>query len=258
VIASPFDTLADGYDRDFTGTRIGRWMREAVWRRCDVLFAPGAHVLEINCGTGEDAVHLAHRGVRVTATDASAAMVVRARAKVEAAGCASLVDVRQCRIEDVGPALGQFDGVLSDFGGLNCVDDLPAAAARLASVVPAGGRALCCIMGPCVPWEWAWYLAHGDRRRAMRRLHPGGTTWRGVTIRYPSIRQARRAFAPGFRVTRVSALGAVLPPPFAERWVQAHARTAAWCERLERATETWWPLPWCADHFVMELERRWA
>lgn len=253
--ALPFDELAADYDRSFTGTRVGRWMRAAAWRRCDVLFAPGSHVLEINCGTGEDAVHLAGRGVRVTATDASDAMVSEARRKVGNAGLESRVEVRRLAIEQLGPEMGMFDGLLSNFGGLNCVDDLPAAARGIASVVRDGGRVLVCVMGPRVPWEWLWFLARGDLARAGRRLRDGGATWRGLTIRYYTANDVRGAFAPAFRVTRVSALGAIMPPPFAESWTLAHPRMAGAFEKLERALETTWPLPALADHVVVELQR---
>ena len=46
----------------------------------------GERVLELNCGTGEDAVHLARRGVRVLATDNSPRMLAAARSKIARAG----------------------------------------------------------------------------------------------------------------------------------------------------------------------------
>ncbi|BCS31748.1 methyltransferase [Luteitalea sp. TBR-22] len=250
-----FDGLAADYDRAFTQTRIGRWMREATWRRCDALFPAGARVLEINCGTGEDAVHLGRRGVRVVATDASPAMVTVARRKVEDAGLESVVEVALRPIEAIGDDLGAFDGVLSNFGGLNCVGDLAAVATRLAGVLRPGGRALLCVMGPRVPWEFAWFAIRGDLARARRRRR-GGVTWRGMTIHYYAAADVRAAFAPGFRVTRTWALGAVMPPPFAEAWAVTHPRLSAGLARLERRLETAWPLPSLADHVVVELERR--
>ena len=50
-------------------------MRGATQRRLEARFSAGHRVLELNCGTGEDAVFLARRGVRVLATDLSGAMV---------------------------------------------------------------------------------------------------------------------------------------------------------------------------------------
>lgn len=255
--AAPFDSLAADYDHSFTASAIGQRMRAAVWRRLDVAFRPGERVLELNCGTGEDAVYLGSRGVAVLATDSSPAMLAVARAKVDRERLAGMVEVTRLPIENLAkqrPA-GAFDGVLSNFGGLNCVGDLVGVARGLAAMTRPGGRVLLCVMGPAVPWEWAWYLAHGEPRRAARRLGSGGAQWRGLTVRYPSIGEVRRSFAPHFAQRRVSAVGALVPPSFAEPWAARHPRLLAALDRLERSVETAWPLPWLADHFLIELER---
>jgi SAM-dependent methyltransferase len=75
ALAEPFDSVALDYDRLFTirllAKRSGLRYREQI-ERC---FAPGSHVLELNCGTGEDALALARSGVRVSAYDASPEMI---------------------------------------------------------------------------------------------------------------------------------------------------------------------------------------
>lgn len=259
--ATPFDSIAADYDASFTASAIGQRMRVAVWRRLDAAFGPGDRVLEMNCGTGEDALHLARRGVRVLATDKSAEMLAITRAKVDVAELAEMVEVRPLAIEelarDEAPSLPRcFDGALSNFGGMNCVNDLPGVARGLAAIVRPGGWALLCVMGPTVPWEWGWYLARGQPRNAVRRLRRGGTPWRGLTIHYPSIGAVRRAFAPHFVQRRVSAIGALVPPTFAEVWAERHPRLLNALDRSERQLETFPPLPWLADHFLIELERQ--
>lgn len=251
-----FDALAPTYDASFTDTPLGTLLREAVWRRLDARFAPGDRVLELACGTGEDAVHLASRGVRVVATDASPVMVETARRK---AAAERLIEVHHLPAEELaaGDALpGPFDGAFSDFGGLNCVDDLELVAQGLARRLRPGAPVLLCVMGPVVPWEWAWYLGQGDPRRAFRRLRRGGVSWRGLTVRYPSIRALQRAFAAGFRTLRVGAVGALLPPTYVEEWTRRHPRLLAHLARWERRLEQMPPLPWLADHYLIELERR--
>ncbi|MEA3017626.1 MAG: hypothetical protein QOI38_2348 [Sphingomonadales bacterium] len=256
--ATPFDGMAADYDASFTASAIGRRMRAATWRRLDAAFQPGEHVLELNCGTGEDAVHLGSRGVRVLATDVSPNMVAVARAKVERAGLAGLVDVAEIAIEDLArhpPGDGAFDGVVSNFGGLNCVADLAGVARALAALVRPGGRALLCLMGRAVPWEWAWHLAHGQPGKALRRLRRGGAQWRGLTIRYPAISAVRRTFAPHFAQRRVAAIGALVPPSYAQSWADRYPGLLAALDRWERRAETLPPLPWLADHYLIEFER---
>ena len=70
---SAFDELAQAYDSTFSGSVLGRLLRERVWWRLDSAFGAGQRVLDVGCGTGEDAMHLASRGVHVVATDASSA-----------------------------------------------------------------------------------------------------------------------------------------------------------------------------------------
>ena len=126
-----FETLAASYDRTFDGTDIGARMRARTRARLDTAFRPGQRVLELNCGTGEDALHLARRGIQVIATDASPAMLGEARRKIAAAGLSERVETRLLPIETIGDiaASAPFDGAFSNFGGLNCVADLNRVAA---------------------------------------------------------------------------------------------------------------------------------
>jgi len=76
-----FDSIAETYDQLFTNSKVGRAQRDVVWQRAAHLFPCGGRILELNCGTGEDAVFLAERGIEVTACDASVLMIHQARAR---------------------------------------------------------------------------------------------------------------------------------------------------------------------------------
>ena len=258
MLAPPqaFDAAADGYDRQFTHSLIGSTLRAAVWTRCAARFASG-RILEMNCGTGEDAIHLAAQGLEVLATDVSPAMLGIARAKAQAARAPDTLAFTRLAWEDLaGLDTGPFDGVLSNFGGLNCVSDLRSVAPALARQLRPGGWALLCLMGRHVPWEWIWYLAQGRARKAFRRLATDGVPWSGIRIYYPTPGLVRRAFGTEFHCARISALGALLPPPYTARFWTRTPRVIATLERCERYLETFWPLPWLADHFLIELQRR--
>jgi SAM-dependent methyltransferase len=248
--------MADAYDGEFTATVIGTLMRRAVWARCAARFQPGYRVLEMNCGTGEDALWLAQRGVQVLATDVSPAMLRVARSKLSATPDIGDVRFQQLAWEDLETLdEAAFDGMLSNFGGLNCVHDLRQAARDLAAKLRPGAAAILCVMGPIVPWEWAWFFAHGSPSKALRRLRRAGSLWAGIRVHYPSIGKARKVFSPEFRVLRLSALGALLPPPYTEKLARRFPRALAALDRAERRLETVWPLPRLADHYLLELER---
>jgi ubiquinone/menaquinone biosynthesis C-methylase UbiE len=251
-----FDALAADYDAQFSCSRIGRLMRQAVWRRLDQRFPPHTRVLELNCGTGEDALYLGQRGVQVLATDASPQMLEITRQKVAQKGLQALVQVRQLALESLHELQEPlFDGALSNFGGLNCIADWAALGRKLAVVLRPGAYTMLCVMGPIVPWERGWFLCHGAVDKAFRRLRPGGVPWWGLTIRYPSIATLQRAFRPYFQHRRVSAVGALLPPPYTEPWIGQYPHWLERLDRWERRLEAWPLLPWLADHYLLELQR---
>ncbi len=256
--AVAFDAAAASYDRTFTDTDLGRRYRQAVWRRLGCLLGPGDRVLELNCGTGVDAVHLAEAGVEVLATDVAPAMVATTGARVAAAGLAHRVEVRELAIEDLDGLLaagdGPFDGVLSNFGGLNCVAELDPVARALAGLVRPGGVVVACVMGPVVPWEWGWFLAHRDPAAAFRRLR-GPATWEGVTVHYPSVGALRRTFAPSFTLTRAAGLAALAPLPEAGAWAARHPRLVDRLDRWERRIEAAPGVARLADHALLEFRR---
>lgn len=258
--AQAFDTLAATYDQTFSHTPLGQLLREATWRRIDAVFASGSHILEIGCGTGEDAIHLARRGVQVTATDASGAMVDATRHKADAAGVSAsvstaVVDVATVATADLAPPPMLFDGVLANFGSLNCVADLERVSAALAAVTRPGGTLIAVVMGPVVPWEWAWYLAHRSPRRAVRRL-TRSTEWRGLTIRYPSVPRFRRSFAASWQPGQVRAIGVALPPSYVDGFMRRHPRFLATLASVENTIGQWPVSARIADHYLIELVRR--
>src|SRR5262245_52429772 len=92
--AEAFDHIGARYDEEYTNTDLSRWFRRRVWERLGVLFKAGDHVIELGCGTGEDAIWLAKRGVHVLAGDGSPAMLAETERKASAEGVASLVETR--------------------------------------------------------------------------------------------------------------------------------------------------------------------
>lgn len=258
MTAVPFDALAAEYDDAFTRSAVGGVMRAAVWNVIDPLFQPAAEVLEMSCGTGEDALHLARRGLRVLATDISTGMLAQAAAKARHFSVADRVRTQRLDLNADDWALdssGAFDGALSNFGGFNCVADLPAAAAKLARLLKPGAALALCVMGPWVPWEWGWYLLEGKPRKAFRRL-PGVTEWRGIKIFYPSLRALRRALAAHFDFQSATAVGGLVPPSYAEPWAQRHPNALARLNRWERRFEQSAPLVALADHYLAIFKRK--
>lgn len=235
-------------------------MRRAVWRRLQARFQPGMKILELNCGTGEDALYLARRGISVTATDLSLNMLERTLQKARRAGLQNYIEVLAAdlkRLHGEEALKGRrFQGLLSNMGGLNCLSGWEALAGTLAPMLEPGSPALLCVMGPLAVWDWIGFSLQGRPSQAARRLHPGGVCWKGLRISYPWPGRLVRAFRPHFRPSRLSAIGVLLPPPLmGEDWARRHPLLLSRLEGWERRWETVFPLPYLADHYLLELER---
>jgi SAM-dependent methyltransferase len=255
--ARAFDELAGTYDATFTHTPVGRALRDIVWSRLENTFHASHCILDLGCGTGEDAVRLARRGIRVVATDASLQMIQVARQKTRGCDCTGRVEFHCLAMEDLGASLeGEvFDGVLSNFGAINCARDLPSLIASVAARLTPGAPLFWVVMGRYVPWEWMWYLLRGDWRRALRRLRPGGVSWRGLTISYPTPARMTSLLRPHFAVRRVTALGFALPPSYAAAWLERSPRILKALTRLEALAQRSRALAACSDHYIVEATR---
>jgi SAM-dependent methyltransferase len=252
-----FDELASTYDATFTDTIVGKALRETVWARLEQTFRGSRRVLELGCGTGEDAVRLASSGIRVVATDASPRMIQVARQKARLSHCAERIEFHCLAMEDLGASLdGQtFDGVLSDFGAINCARNLPSLVADVAARLAPGAPLLWVVMGRHVPWEWAWYLSRAKWHKAWRRLSRGGVEWRGLTISYPTPTEMAAHLRPHFAITRVSALGFALPPSYANEWLNRWPRILKILSSLETLAQRSSTLASWSDHYIVEATR---
>jgi ubiquinone/menaquinone biosynthesis C-methylase UbiE len=261
--STAFDRIAPDYDSVFSTSAIGRAQRSAVWVEMDRAFQPGQRVLEINCGTGIDAIHLALRGIQVDAYDGAPGMIALAQRRATV-----LTDSRsarfQClRTEELAKMTPDtaYDGVLSNFSGLNCVSDLQTVAQSLSRFVRPRGKAVLCLFGTFCLWEILWYLASGSTTKAFRRWRRGPlevTLGSGTTlgIRYWQVRELKDIFRPYFRLERRCGVGIAVPPSYAESLASEFPRMFRAALKFDAAAGRCPIIRSAADHVVLTFERR--
>jgi ubiquinone/menaquinone biosynthesis C-methylase UbiE len=259
--ASAFDKIAATYDQEFSDSLVGQAQRNCVWEEMDRAFSPGERILEINCGTGVDATHLAQRGVEVFAYDASPAMVSIAGRRVRGESLQDRIRLGILPIENLARIEGEslFDGLLSDFGGLNCVEDLPTLARDAARLLKPNAPALVCVFGRYCAWEILWYLGQLNPRKSFRRLRPVVQSEVGhdapITVYYHSLSAIRRAFEPHFTLERSRGIGIAVPPSYLEALARRFPGVLAAASRFDQtlgALPVWRNL---ADHLLLIFRR---
>ncbi|WP_165985085.1 cyclopropane-fatty-acyl-phospholipid synthase family protein [Streptomyces sp. YIM 98790] len=119
---------------------------------------PG-RALDLGCGEGGDAVHLAGLGWRVTAVDISALALDRTRARVEAAGLADRVTTERHDLSRSFPE-GTFDLISAQYFQAPFEFSRPEIFRRAAAALTAGGALFIVDHGAPPPWAGAAHAHH--------------------------------------------------------------------------------------------------
>jgi SAM-dependent methyltransferase len=256
-----FDGVAADYHRDNEDNVILRRMRRRVVAEIGRRLRAGDRLLDLGCGPGTDAEVFGRAGHHVTAVDWSPAMVHEATQRIERAGLERRVVVRQLGIQDLVALPPQpFDVAYSNFGALNCVPDLRAAARAIAQRLRPGGLLVASVIGRICPWEIAIFISRREWARARVRFSrapvPVPLNGRTVWTQYYTPRECRRIFEPArLRVVSLRGLGVFVPPPYADAFASRHP---ALMKVLERCEDTCAGLPvlrgW-GDHFLLVLRK---
>lgn len=256
-----FDAASSVYDEAYEHLPGIRHFRSVTSRIYLEDFPRGGRLLEINCGTGNDAVTLARQSMTILATDASPLMVEEVRKKIALHGLDRFIEARVLAFEELGSLRGTvFDGAYSNLGGLNCTDALGSVAAELGALVKPGGYFIATVMPSFCLWETVSYLARLRWGDAFRRARGEGTLARlhGGLVRtyYHSPRAFFKNFAGEFELIKVVGLAVLLPPP---NFARAYALLGSRLQLLESIDGAVAGLPLfrsIGDHYVMVLRRK--
>jgi ubiquinone/menaquinone biosynthesis C-methylase UbiE len=255
-----FNRIAHEYDHIFTDSLIGRAQRDTVWKVLTRTFRKNDKILELNCGTGEDAIFLGSNGISVFALDASPQMIARAEQRLRHNSPQLPVVFRELPTERIGELHPetQYDGAFSNFSGLNCIADLGAVAASLASLMMPGGRLVLCFSTRFCLIEILYYFARGQWQRALRRCKGySEVTIDDVqfSVYYPTLRRICRYFAPHFRIYSCTGVGVAVPPSYLEAWARRHPRLFPLLRRLEELLATLPILRSTGDHVLLCFQK---
>ena len=257
-----FDQYAVSYDEGFTFSSVGKLQRDRVWKFLQKNISSKTHpeVLELNCGTGEDALWFLKNGFKVTATDLSNEMVHVARQKLEDKGATVL----QSDITDVATKLNnrKFDLIFSDFGGLNCLDAsaLKDMSVLFSELLNPNGRLIFVVMSRNCKWEQWYFKRKNDLKNAFRRQSLEGvevvlfenkfSTW------YYSPDEILSFFSNKFNLKKHKPIGIALPPSYLDNYFRKHPLQLRALNLLEKILGNKSSLSDKADHFIIDLVRK--
>jgi ubiquinone/menaquinone biosynthesis C-methylase UbiE len=255
AVNAAFSKQSAGYDDADQANIVLRDLREQVYKHVRRYLRPESHILELNAGTGIDALKFVSEGHHVTATDLSDGMVAQIKTKIARHQLHSRLKCLQLSYDNINILSGEkFDFVFSNFGGLNCIQDLRAVTHHLPQLLVPGAIVTWVIMPPVCLWELAGIFA-GHGHKAFRRLQKNGTRSHlegsYFTTYYHSLPDIKSAFGKQFRLIESEGLGALSPPPHRGDIPVAYPRLYNFLTKADRAVRSFTPFNRWADHIIV-------
>lgn len=261
-----FDDTALDYDIEFTNTSIGKLQRESVWNYLTSSFDDHfpKKVLELNCGTGEDAVFFARHGSEIMATDISEKMLAVTNAKIIENHLQDKVITKTLDICNINNVIipDKFDLVFSNFGGLNCVDErnLHNLFKKMWSCVNPGGRMILVIMPRFCAWESIYFLSRFRFDKAFRRrkktAQPASLGKNSIDIWYYDPEQIGELAEEYFKIKHVQPIGIAVPPSYFKKTFISNNRILKNLNAAEKKLNKFKRLSRMADHYLIDLVRK--
>jgi ubiquinone/menaquinone biosynthesis C-methylase UbiE len=260
--ASAFDKQAAVFDSIYSGNKIIQYKRRRVREHVQQFLTPGSTILELNAGTGEDAIYFGEQGHQIHAIDISAGMQSRLAEKIKQHQVESRV-THELRSFTNLPDLreqGPYDLIFSNFAGLNCTDELEKVLRSFNPLLKDRGVVTLVLLPKFSLWETA-LVFKGKFKTAFRRFfarHGRKAHIEGEYFLcwYYNPRYVKQILKPDFDVLSVEGLCTLVPPSYIENFAEKFPRTFKNLVTLEERWKTKWPWKSIGDYFIISLRKK--
>ena len=259
--AKAFSKQAEVFDALYGSDEIIAYKRQRVREHIVKLLKPHSTILELNCGTGEDALFFLSSGHRVHATDISDGMLKMARFKTGISSNGNL-SFEQCSFTELGNLKnkGPFDAIFSNFGGLNCTSQLDKVVESFSALLNPGGTVTLVIISKFCLWE-VLLLFKGKFTTAFRRFFSGRGRNAHVEGSYfkcwyyhPSY--VMRRLKNDFELVSIEGLCSLVPPSYIENFGKKHPNLFSFLMDQENKWASKWPWKYIGDYYIISLKKR--
>jgi len=262
AVTEAFDRQSVLFDALYDHNTIVRYKRSVVRERLLQSLPPHSRVLELNAGTGEDALFLARQGHRVHATDISQGMQKVLAKKAAQSGLQDHITQECCsfscldQLKDKGP----YDLIFSNFAGLNCTGELEKVLASFPPLLKPHGRVVMVLLPGFCLWEFL-LLFRGKWKTATRRLwNRKGTTAHveGVLFKcwYYRPSRVRHLMKHAFQERSTEGLCTLVPPSYLEGFAEKYPRLYHFLKRQESLKRARWPWRGIGDYVIFSFEKK--
>jgi len=289
-----FDQAAPTYDTHFTHSEIGKLQRKLVYQQLKKQLKNSKNILEINCGTGEDAIWLAQQNFNVLATDISEKMIEVAQSKSNVTNLIfKVLDINTLSeetenfdllfsnfgglncltknelvlffkvldINTLSEETENFDLLFSNFGGLNCLtkNELVLFFNSAAKILTENGKMSLVIMPKNTIWEQFYFLLKLDFKNAFRRTKKvilANVEGEKVVTYYYNPKDIVTLAETNFEFIEVKPIGFFVPPSYLEPFFKNKKSVLNGLSFLENTIKNVAFLSKYSDHYIITLQKR--
>ena len=249
------------FDQLYQRNTIIQYKRERVRNHLTRYLPQNASVLELNAGTGDDAIWLAQHGHRVHATDIANGMQQVLEQKVELTSLKDKITTEIRSFTDLEnlQRKGPYDCIFSNFAGLNCTGELEKVLCTLSPLLKEGGIVTLVLLPKFCLWEFL-LLFKGKFKTATRRLFAkNGTTARveneSFKCWYYNPSFVTNHLKDEFELLSVEGLCTIVPPSYLEGFAEKYPRFYSRLTKLEHISKSSWPFRSIGDYYIISLRK---
>lgn len=260
--AEAFTKQSRVFDQLYNDDLIIQYKRKRVREHILKYAESECNMLELNCGSGEDAIFFAKKGFTVHATDVSTGMLEVLKQKIYSTGYNDKISFEECSFTELEclQVKQSFDYVYSNFGGLNCTTELEKVLSSLNAVVSPGGTVTLVIISKFCLWE-TLMLFKGKFKTAFRRFfsdkgrkaHVEGNFFK---CWYYSPSFIKKHLQTDFDLLRIEGLCTIVPPSYIENFGEKYPGVFSFLKKKEGQLKAKWPWNRIGDYFIISLRKR--
>jgi ubiquinone/menaquinone biosynthesis C-methylase UbiE len=261
-VAAAFTAQSAVFDDLYADHAIIQYKRYRVREQLLKNLSPGNKILELNSGTGDDAIFLARCGLFVHATDISEGMQKKLEEKVDAYRLGKSITNELCSytalktLSDRGP----YDCIFSNFAGLNCTGELEQVLNSFDGLLKPGGIVVLVVLPRFCLWETAMVFK-GKFKTATRRFfsskgRKAKIDGASFTCWYYSPRLIIRTLKDKYSLLGVEGLCTLVPPSYIEGFAEKHQRLYTWLCKTENRLKGKWPWKYMGDYYIISFRKK--
>jgi ubiquinone/menaquinone biosynthesis C-methylase UbiE len=259
LVSAAFSAQSAIFDQINVENKLTDHLRDIYRSEIDTQINPDSNILELNCGTGIDSIYFAGKGHKILATDNAEGMLAQLKHKIEEQHLEEKITTQRCSFLALNQLGDQrFDYIISNFGGLNCTDDLDKVLLQFKEHLTDNGKATLVIMPKISPWELIMALK-GNFKTAFRRFRkhtPAHVEGVHFSVYYYNPSYVIRTLKKDFNVLTVKGVYFAVPPDFYQNFVERYPKMYRFLKAVEHRLGRWFPFTYCCDHYMITLQKK--